>query len=319
MHDKTTSDLLSYFIEVSRERWKTPEANTVQWSVGQPMGLGPSFGSFAFFHNVILHLAHQEAKSEKHPLDTFRIVGDDVVIACDKVHTSYLKALKVLKIPVSESKCISSKVLTEFVGRIITHDATYPTIKWKNTSDNNFIDVMKFLGPSSTTLLQKRQRKMVKVLAPIPECFGGLGWNPKGLSYEMRIAYATHIGVFDESTEVEPSRDLTSAIVSNLNKVAYSGNVSFSGTPYKGTKLNEPCTPSTEGRVSRIVRTTKVHSDVNPLVAKTSFFRQGPVLTTGDPRGKSRLENLESKFGHKETIDEWLSPDEEAVMATSNA
>jgi hypothetical protein len=306
--DKTTSDILSYFIEVSRSTWKTPEGKLTSWTLGQPMGLGPSFGSFALWHNWTLRIAHSTSGSQYSWDDSFRVIGDDVVIACDDTHRRYREILSIMDIPVSEAKCISSNKCTEFAGKVITPTSSYPIPKWKSLSDRNFMDVLKLFGPQAMKWCKPRQRAVAKILAPIPECYGGLGWNPKGLPMEDRIIDAINLGLLDDSPEVDPARDLTQAMIRNINKVCYHGDVSLLSR-FLYDKFNTSPT-STESRVLRlsenktisitqklrILKALRLHSDVNASVSEDVGLEPGPVLTSGDPRPKTQLENWESKL-----------------------
>jgi hypothetical protein len=299
MHDKTTSDQISYLIEVSRTSWLTQDGRTVRWSRGQPLGLGPSFGLFALWHNTTLALCHQASGSPYSQDDAYRIVGDDVVIACDATHRQYRKCLRHMDIPVSEAKCISSNKCTEFVGFVVTPDALYPIPKWKSPSDRNFMDVLKLLGPNGMSWLRPRQRRVAKLLAPIPEDFGGLGWNPRGLPLEDRVALAADLGLLDELPEVTPLQEQSRAAFTLINKVCLHGDVrmwnqhlsTVYGHHYRSTRpgsLNEPSKdiPEKVGLVG----------DNNPYFGDVDGFAPGPVISNGDPRGRTQLEILEQKL-----------------------
>lgn len=298
IHDKTTTDLLSYFIEVSRDLWTMPkDLGEIRWNRGQPMGLGPSFGSFAHWHNLVLRECWEGSGSEYARDDVFRIVGDDVVIACDKVHSRYREMLAHLDIPVSESKCISSNKCTEFVGRVITATDTFPTVKWREVSDRNFLDVLKYLGPPALSLLRPRQRRIAKAIAAVPQELGGLGWNPGGIPMEDRVQYAYDIGLldYDSKPEESPVRDLTQAMIRNLNKVFYHGGMDPS-TQHLLNTMRYPNGGSTEspflasGQVA-----VQVESDLNSEAYARPEYQLGPLISKGYPRGSSRLESLEDR------------------------
>lgn len=299
IHDKTTSDILSYFVEVSREGWRTPDDRIVRWSRGQPLGLGPSFGSFALWHNALLNLCHSQANSMFAKDDCFRVVGDDVVIACDTTHELYRKCLRHMEIPVSEAKCISSNKVTEFVGYVVTPTALYPIPKWRQLSDRNFMDVLKFIGPSGLSWLRPRQRAVAKLLAPIPEEFGGLGWNPKGLTYESRIAAAARLGLLDDQPEKVPLQEQTQAAVALINKVCYNGDVSI-WTDYVSSYLGHHDRPTRPCRLhesaKNIPNRVGLDGDINPYFKDAHGFRVGPAFSSGDPRGRTQLETLETQL-----------------------
>lgn len=91
-----------------------------EWSytVGQPMGL---YGSFPLFHVthylLILVLAIRHCKmSPKQAVDSFRVLGDDVIIIDRHLAAFYNEALKSAGVEVSPTKSIISDNLGEFAG-----------------------------------------------------------------------------------------------------------------------------------------------------------------------------------------------------------
>jgi hypothetical protein len=158
-----------------------PGIGQVSWKRGQPLGLYPSFAAFALTHGLTLLGLNNGFHN------SFFILGDDVVILDETLATRYLQLLKMLGCPVSQSKTIVSKQLVEFAGKVITEKSVIPQYKWRAVSDNSFLDICRNLGPRSKRLLRNRQRSVVEHLAPLPECLGGFGWNPRGLSLETRL------------------------------------------------------------------------------------------------------------------------------------
>lgn len=302
IQDKTTNDLISYFVECSRDEWITPEGKTIRWSRGQPLGLGPSFGSFALWHNRLLNLCHRAVKSDLDINDSFRVVGDDVVIACDATHKQYRKCLKHMDIPVSEAKCISSNKCTEFVGYVVTPTDLYPIPKWKSLSDRNFMDVLRQIGPQGMSWLRPRQRAVAKLLAPIPEEFGGLGWNPKGVPLAERITAAVDLGLLEEQPETVPLQEQTHAAVALINKVCYNGGVKL-WTDYVCATIGRHHQPTRLDGLSDITKVIPINvgldGDINPEFKETPGYRVGPAISSGDPRGKTQLETLETTLNLK--------------------
>ena len=179
-------DDLDLFERVSKRPWYVPHLKTsMRFEKGQPLGLGPSFGSFALAHNVLLHNLslglNLEAKQ-------FCVLGDDVCIGDENLNRVYREVLLSLGCPVSESKTLESKVLATFAGYVIFRNESFPVGKWHNMSDRNFVDVIRIVGPKGLSLLKARQRKVVETILEVPEVFGGMGFNPKGKSLETRIA-----------------------------------------------------------------------------------------------------------------------------------
>jgi hypothetical protein len=188
------TDLVNLFVEVSRAYWETnlpdvyvkefgeSKTGRLRWSKGQPLGLYPSFASFALTHGLLLlGLLGRDWDED------FFILGDDVVILDDTLYADYLHAMEVLGCPVSPQKTISASNVAEFHSSIFIDGEKIPNFKWRRPSDDSFLDIVRLVGPKMVPLLPERQAKVVKAVAPLPESLGGLGWNPKGLSLSERM------------------------------------------------------------------------------------------------------------------------------------
>nr|URG16947.1 MAG: RNA dependent RNA polymerase [Narnaviridae sp.] len=183
-----TPGLVNLFIEISQGEWSVPQdlrqytgKPFLSWSKGQPLGLFPSFASFALTHGILLlGLLGDDYNGE------FYILGDDVVILDDDLYSSYREALRWMGCPVSDSKTISSSKLAEFRSVIFTDDEMVPQFKWRRLSDDSFLDVVR-LTPSLYQALLPRQRAVVDAVKGLPVELGGLGWNPKGLPIGVRL------------------------------------------------------------------------------------------------------------------------------------
>jgi len=174
-------DYIGLFSMLSRSPWNF-QGDSISWTKGQPLGLYPSFASFALTHGLLLFYLN----GFKHE-NAFFILGDDVILLDDSLNQKYRRCLEVLQCPVSETKTISSNLCGEFAGKLIFHDDILPQLKWRHVSDDNFIDVMRLLGERGLHILRSRQRAVVSKISDIPEFYGGLGFNPKGLPLEVRV------------------------------------------------------------------------------------------------------------------------------------
>jgi len=153
--------------EISRLRWKS-EMGDIQWQRGQPLGLYPSFGMFTLTHGLLLRfLSGKEEYSNE-----FFIVGDDVIILDDQLFESYTSVMSRMKCPWSPQKSLSSSLLSEFAGKIITKDQVLPTYKWRKMSNDNFLDICKNLGPQSVVLLTAQQREIFNKVKGLLEPIG---------------------------------------------------------------------------------------------------------------------------------------------------
>jgi hypothetical protein len=78
----------------------------VYYKVGQPMGLYSSWPAFAYTHHIFVQwcASLEGVKSFK----DYRIIGDDVVIANERVANRYRSMLEELEVPISKTKSIVS-------------------------------------------------------------------------------------------------------------------------------------------------------------------------------------------------------------------
>jgi hypothetical protein len=180
---KRQRTMIEIMDRVSKSEWatnlKTGQWQKVSFSRGQPQGLGPSFAAFAFTHNLLLAGICHKVKVK--PRDTFRVLGDDVVINNGEVARRYRATLNNLGCKVSESKTFASNRFAEFAGYTITPNSYGKAYKWKSVSDRSFLDFVRNLGPRSIGYLNPAQRSVAKVLLKGHKALGGLGVGPGSL------------------------------------------------------------------------------------------------------------------------------------------
>lgn len=171
------------FDEISTALWWMPGYGYIRWNRGQPLGLNPSFPSFALTHGLLLlGLLGREYN------DDFFVLGDDVVILDSDLQARYLSTLHALGCPTSEAKSLSSNSMAEFAGKLITKDEVIPQYKYRVVSDDSFLDIARIVGPKGLRLFRPRQQRIIRHIAEVPEFLEGLGWNPSGKPLEDRIA-----------------------------------------------------------------------------------------------------------------------------------
>lgn len=190
-----SGDTISMFCEIAHGLWKInpqiirdsgiqvyePEG-FIRWYKGQPLGLYPSFASFALTHGLLLlGLLNRPWKGE------FYVLGDDVVILDTELYAKYRVVLTSLECPVSDGKTFASEKVAEFRSRIYEPGNFYPQLKWRHVSDENFLDILKLLGMKGMDLLDRRQRDVARIVAGLHESVGGLGLNPNGWSLDKRM------------------------------------------------------------------------------------------------------------------------------------
>lgn len=172
--------LVNLFRAISSSPWLTPEGRLVQWTVGQPLGLYPSFAAFALSHHALLKTLKERVGG------SYALLGDDVVIKGEGLHREYLKALKDAEIPVSMQKCIDSSILAEFAGKTITPESVFSGHKYARITPDSFFDLCEELGPRFVKTLPKRYRSVIDRVSFLPQPFG-FGWNPSGVPLADRI------------------------------------------------------------------------------------------------------------------------------------
>ena len=193
--------LVGLFAELSRAPWFVPERlrksadlagvplpETVRWSRGQPLGLGPSFASFALAHGMLVDTLRSELGIQGTP---FRILGDDIVISDDRLFSAYMDTLKSIHVPISKLKTWSSQRRAEFAGHLIFSDRIFHLGKWRPITDDSFLDFCQnFESVRCLRLLKPRQRAVADRITCLPRDLGGQGWNPKGLPLTDRVTAA---------------------------------------------------------------------------------------------------------------------------------
>jgi hypothetical protein len=179
----TTGDLAPLFSKV--EGLPHPYSlGFLKWEVGQPLGLIFSFNLFTLAHWA---LCYGICLDEGYTDSMFALVGDDVTWFDRVLANRYMSLMSSMGCPVSLQKTLESPKMAEFLSCLITPTHIIPSYKWKGTSDDNFLDIARCLGPRSVSLFKGRQRRIIGLISDIPEPLG-MGWNPKGVSrYERTL------------------------------------------------------------------------------------------------------------------------------------
>jgi hypothetical protein len=209
---------------------------------GQAMGLGPSFPLFSLLHNLILWACCRiEGVS---PVDSFRVLGDDVVISHEKVYRLYLSFLHDFEVPISTSKSINSSVLGEFAGKVFFKGTDITPIKWRWLTWNSLSSLYRvYLNlwgkPIKHLLKSGKDLVSLSVLGPLPTWLGGLNCRVEDLHSSPSIN-RLRVG-------------LLRSIMEKRNKGSSSGRVSI-----HNCKVKRPVYLGPEGlrRLDRYLNTT---------------------------------------------------------------
>jgi hypothetical protein len=180
-----TNPYVSLFDDVSNSVWHS-DIGDIRWNKGQPLGFNPSFFSFTLTHGLLLQTLSRSRKWNHE----FFIVGDDVLITNKKLFDDYKQTLEQLGCPYSPDKSLVSDKLAEFAGKIILPDRIIPQLKWRDISDDNFLDLARFIGRNIRLLLTKKQNAVLDVFAHIPDFVHpmGLNWSYPGSNLESMIS-----------------------------------------------------------------------------------------------------------------------------------
>lgn len=183
------------FKEVARGDWSAPMLRQdLNWTVGQPLGLKPSFYSFSTTHSMLIRGI---CKSLCRPFD-YAVVGDDVAIFDDGVAEVYCQIMSDLGIALSDSKISSGQRFVEFCGSIldIKHHS-FTISKHKPIKASNVMSLFRVYGTniareafnclrrSIPELSFECVKTVLETLEFLPEPFG-LG-KGRGVSLKERL------------------------------------------------------------------------------------------------------------------------------------
>jgi hypothetical protein len=164
-------------------KWRSPYGD-IHYGAGQPMGLYGSFNLFAITHHAVLHTLCRDLGLNPRP---YRILGDDIVITDDSLALKYKTFMNNLGVEVSASKTITSNVVAEFAGFLITKGQLIKAAKppKEAMTVGSMINYIKTLGKNPFT---GPLQDLGEVLRYLPEPYGA-GVNPRGLSKAARLNF----------------------------------------------------------------------------------------------------------------------------------
>jgi hypothetical protein len=129
---------------VGRELRGPFNRKTLNWVVGQPLGIRPSMSLFSLTHNLLLvGICLERSKEWK---DCFRVLGDDVVINDHEVAQSYMEIMDGLGVPISYDKSHQSQWFGEFAGASITPSVLLRPGRFRQVTYSNVLDLSVDLG-----------------------------------------------------------------------------------------------------------------------------------------------------------------------------
>jgi hypothetical protein len=164
---------INLFEDLARNTTWSYGSERVRWTNGQPMGLYPSFPSFALAHGVLLNYCSSNIPGR------FYVLGDDVIILHRPTYLKYIQMLDVLGCPYNPSKSLISNKMAEFTGKFITPERIVSAFKWRDIDSNNFMDLMRTFGQRFTPMLRRRERQVYRSLGRLLPPYGcNHTWGP---------------------------------------------------------------------------------------------------------------------------------------------
>lgn len=182
----------------------------ISWRKGWCLGTRASFGYLTLANMMCARRACRDAGVPYE--DTFRIVGDDIVMISE-IEPYYKKYILELGGSINETKTMRSSKVAEFAGSIITPNYIMPkNLKFKSfTTDhsNEAVNVLRtsyasvydifrltdLVGDQALGLLNKRQRKLYHQYKMVPGVAVSGPWsqNSHGEPLSKRVHYAETI------------------------------------------------------------------------------------------------------------------------------
>lgn len=189
-------DCFSAIVKKSYLPFEGLGSDNIKWTVGQPLGLGPSFHLATLTHACVLELLKDQTLGRQNTGEVdYMIVGDDIVIADEHLAIAYKELMTSLGVEINLSKSMISPNYAEFLGKIISEDGVSPSTKVSLIKDDPdaIIDLLEFYGRRGLLCLNRVQTAL-SVKSIWPENFGGLGWRPEELSYSSYLSVLNRSG-----------------------------------------------------------------------------------------------------------------------------
>lgn len=323
------TDLVNLFEDCSKGEWVVRGERRVRWSKGQPLGLAPSFPSFALSHHAVMYLVFKDLaiqrgntkliQSSLRNFDSFlasdwpyRILGDDIVMT-QSLERRYRAKMESLGCEISEQKCLSSNRAAEFGSRVVTKDYVLIQNKWKMSSDRNFIDLLKALGPKWIQNLPTRQRKVALAISSIPEDMGGLGWNPKGIPLDIRRQAAEFI-LKQSEEQIVHRLDVQASLNRYKDNPEINQGLIVSNKEWS-VRLDSDLTIHSDRPSRSIMETITDLFRFRKMTVKKDDVPEGYTLmdVSSDPRGSTQLKSYENRLSGS-VLDILLPDDQEQFL-----
>lgn len=164
---------LDFFDYMVKGSWFSRDlGRNVKWTVGQPLGYGPSFHLATLTHAAVVEGLRKKLNVMGH---CWSIVGDDIVISDEVLADEYKRVMSGLGVEINMSKSLVSDSYAEFLGKLISAEGINPSIKVKLFSNSNqIVSSLSYYGWSGYKYLT-RDEKFMALAAFLPIHLGGVG------------------------------------------------------------------------------------------------------------------------------------------------
>lgn len=199
-------DYRAYYERICKAPWWSKDfGKTVRWEQGSPMGTGPSIGILGLANDACGYLAWLKATQDgiidptQVPIsDCFRTIGDDF-ICIQEIGSYYEKAMSLLGGEINHTKTLTSDKVAEFAGRVILPNASFlKKVKFREPSDNSFMEYLSILGDQAKYFLKPKQRKVANLFREVPGVVVSGPWNHDSFGLQLSDRYQWYL------EEVEP-------------------------------------------------------------------------------------------------------------------
>jgi hypothetical protein len=177
------------------------EDGVLKWEVGQPLGTVPSFAAFALSHHWLVRAAFEAVGYEGDVGEwPYAILGDDLVIADERVAQLYRTWIAHLGVQISEAKSLSGR-LGEFAGRMISASSWDYKLKWPaHVGPRTLLSYVSLLGPRAVRGMKQSRLRDCIALIPTPRT--PCGFNPGGFPKEQVDKFLTEYYYLSKDLDV---------------------------------------------------------------------------------------------------------------------
>lgn len=176
-HVKCDPALLNLYKAVVDGWWEVPDKVVQEYGLpaeikftrGQPLGLGPSFFTFAYTHHALVRgIALKYGRPFK-----YVILGDDVAIADRVLAEHYKRVMLAIGCKISDSKSYISDKMAEFAGFTISGPDRVRPGKFRTLSVDNIVETAKLLNSDLKHEVSPEVASVLRKILSLPKELGG--------------------------------------------------------------------------------------------------------------------------------------------------